>query len=99
MLKDNLITYLSACNDQELISWVNKNVFFPCSMVDRITPQTSNKLKQELSELLGSEVYSPIMAEDFSQWVLQDISNKCDQSIKTKVCFYNCKAMFPFSLT
>ena len=74
MLKDNLITYLSACNDQELISWVNKNVFFPCSMVDRITPQTSSKLQQELSELLGSEVYSPIMAEDFSQWVLQDIS-------------------------
>jgi len=74
MLKQNLISYLKACGDQLVLDWVQKNAYFPCSMVDRITPQTSMLLQEELSSLIGHEIYSPIMAEDFSQWVLQDIS-------------------------
>ena len=74
MLKQNLISYLKACGDELVLDWVQKNAFFPCSMVDRITPQTSVLLQEELSSLMGHEIYSPIMAEDFSQWVLQDIS-------------------------
>lgn len=72
MLQRNLSAYLTACGDTELGSWVNENVTFPCSMVDRITPRTPPELGTELTALVGREVAAPIMAEDFIQWVLQD---------------------------
>jgi len=71
MLSRNLLAYLKACNELELATWVEKNVAFPCSMVDRITPRSPAELSAEMSALAGKPVTSPIMAEDFSQWVLQ----------------------------
>jgi D-arabinitol 4-dehydrogenase len=72
MLRRNLLAYLEACGDQSLAQWVGANVAFPCSMVDRITPRSPAELGPELSALVGKDVTSPIMAEDFIQWVLQD---------------------------
>lgn len=72
MLRRNLIAYLEACGDMKLMDWVTANVAFPCSMVDRITPRSPAELSTELTTLIGTEVASPIMAEDFIQWVLQD---------------------------
>ena len=72
MLRRNLLVYLNACGDQALATWVDANVAFPCSMVDRITPRSPIELSQELTALIGQDVTSPIMAEDFIQWVLQD---------------------------
>lgn len=74
MLRRNLGAYLHACGDHTLAAWVEAHVAFPCSMVDRITPRSPAGLGVELSTLVGSTVKSPIMAEDFSQWVLQNIS-------------------------
>jgi mannitol-1-phosphate/altronate dehydrogenase len=71
MLRRNLLAYLGSCNDIDLATWVRDNVTFPCSMVDRITPRSTPELSIELSILVGSNVTSPIMAEDFSQWVLE----------------------------
>lgn len=71
MLKDNLLAYLKACSQPELATWVENNVSFPCSMVDRITPRSPVELRDEISELVGKPVTSPVMAEDFTQWVLQ----------------------------
>lgn len=72
MLRRNLLAYLDACGDQTLAQWVEANVAFPCSMVDRITPRSPAELGTELTALVGQTVTSPIMAEDFIQWVLQD---------------------------
>lgn len=72
MLHRNLLSYLNACGDKALATWVAANVAFPCSMVDRITPRSPAALSSELTTLVGKEVASPIMAEDFIQWVLQD---------------------------
>lgn len=72
MLHRNLLAYLNACGDRSLADWVEANVAFPCSMVDRITPRSPAELGTELSALIGKDVTSPIMAEDFMQWVLQD---------------------------
>ena len=71
MLERNLAAYLEACKQLELATWVENNVAFPCSMVDRITPRSPVELSDELSALIGKQVTSPVMAEDFSQWVLQ----------------------------
>ncbi len=72
MLHKNLIAYLTACGETALTQWCEANVAFPCSMVDRITPRSPMSLCDELSALIGAPVASPIMAEDFIQWVLQD---------------------------
>ncbi len=72
MLERNLMAYVQACKDAELAAWIKSNVAFPCSMVDRITPRSPATLGEELSMLVGADVTSPIMAEDFTQWVLQD---------------------------
>ena len=72
MLRRNLLAYLAACNDADLASWTETNAAFPCSMVDRITPRSPDALGAELTTLVGKDVTSPIMAEDFIQWVLQD---------------------------
>ncbi len=71
MLGGNFLAYLKACNQLDLATWVENNVAFPCSMVDRITPRSPAELATEITELVGTSVTSPIMAEDFSQWVLQ----------------------------
>ena len=71
MLGNNFLSYLKACKDLELAAWVEANVAFPCSMVDRITPRSPTELSDELTALVGSPVTSPVMAEDFIQWVLQ----------------------------
>ena len=75
MLHRNMLAYLTACSDAKLAEWVEANVSFPCSMVDRITPRSPEALGPELSALIGQEVTSPIMAEDFIQWVLEDKSS------------------------
>jgi mannitol-1-phosphate/altronate dehydrogenase len=72
MLERNLLAYLKVCGDHALSDWVTANVAFPCSMVDRITPRSPDGIDAELSALVGGDVRSPIMAEDFTQWVLQD---------------------------
>ena len=72
MLQRNLLAYLEACGDLSLRDWVVKNVAFPCSMVDRITPRSPSELAAELSDTLDRHISAPVMAEDFIQWVLQD---------------------------
>ena len=75
MLQRNLASYLKACGQLDLATWVENNVAFPCSMVDRITPRSPTELIDELSKLLDNPVTSPVMAEDFTQWVLQSKSS------------------------
>ncbi len=71
MLQRNLLSYLQACQESDLVAWVSENVAFPCSMVDRITPRSPAALSAELTSLIGKPVDAPVMAEDFTQWVLQ----------------------------
>jgi mannitol-1-phosphate/altronate dehydrogenase len=71
-LRRNFLAYLDVCGDTSLAEWVKQNAAFPCSMVDRITPRSPASLADEMTELLGQPVASPIMAEDYIQWVLED---------------------------
>jgi len=72
MLRRNFAEYLRLIGAADLAVWVNDNVTFPCSMVDRITPRSTATLETELSGLTGKPESQPIMAEAFSQWVLED---------------------------
>lgn len=58
--------------DTELADWIEKNVPFPNSMVDRITPATTDDDRAYVAEKLGYEDGWPVVTEDFIQWVLED---------------------------
>jgi mannitol 2-dehydrogenase len=58
--------------DSELGDWVASNVAFPNSMVDRITPMTTDEDRAQVSERTGIEDGWPVVCEPFTQWVLED---------------------------
>ncbi len=55
-----------------LEDWVAQNVSFPNSMVDRITPQTSDADREFLTSEYGLVDRWPVVAEPFIQWVIED---------------------------
>jgi mannitol 2-dehydrogenase len=62
----------ATAKDAELSSWIAENVMFPNSMVDRITPVTTDADRAEIAEQFGIEDAWPVVCEPFFQWVLQD---------------------------
>lgn len=58
--------------DKELAAWVNENVTFPNSMVDRITPATRPEDIARLNAKNGTSDEAPVYCEDFIQWVIED---------------------------
>jgi mannitol 2-dehydrogenase len=58
--------------DAELGDWVEREVRFPSSMVDRITPATTDADRAEVRKRFGIDDKWPVVCEPFSQWVLED---------------------------
>ena len=58
--------------DASLLSWINTNVSFPNGMVDRITPVTTQVVKDTLANNFGVDDNWPVVCEDYIQWVLED---------------------------
>jgi mannitol 2-dehydrogenase len=58
--------------DCELGDWVEREVDFPTSMVDRITPSTTDDDRADLSSRFGIVDRWPVVCEPFTQWVLED---------------------------
>lgn len=63
---------LAQLSDPEFADWVEHNVAFPNSMVDRITPATTDRERSLLVEAYGVEDNWPVFCEPFRQWVLED---------------------------
>ncbi len=58
--------------DPQLAAWIADTVAFPSSMVDRITPVTTDATRRAVSAAYGVEDGWPVRAESFVQWVLED---------------------------
>jgi mannitol 2-dehydrogenase len=58
--------------DPALARWVETVCAFPNSMVDRITPQTTDAERTWLRDHVGIDDRWPVVAEPFRQWVLED---------------------------
>jgi mannitol 2-dehydrogenase len=65
-------TAFAALRDPEIAEWIERNVAFPNSMVDRITPVTSDEDREVLAENWGVTDRWPVVCEPFTQWVLED---------------------------
>lgn len=66
----NAVTGLAAMIDPALAAWIKANVAFPSSMVDRITPATSDRQRVLLQDVYGIVDARPVFCEPFRQWVL-----------------------------
>lgn len=58
--------------DPELATWIEDTVSFPSSMVDRITPATTDADRALVFDTWGVIDRVPVTAEPFTQWVLED---------------------------
>jgi mannitol 2-dehydrogenase len=65
-------TTFARLRDPGLGGWVEREVRFPNSMVDRITPVTTGVDRAEVTARFGIQDQWPVVCEPFTQWVLQD---------------------------
>ena len=58
--------------DAGLARWIAAECTFPCSMVDRIVPRTTDADREAVVRALGLADAWPVMAEPYLEWVLED---------------------------
>lgn len=58
--------------DVSLAEWIDLNVTFPCTMVDRIVPATTDNDLQLVGQALGISDLGAVVTEPFCQWVIEN---------------------------
>jgi mannitol 2-dehydrogenase len=58
--------------DEGLARWIEDEVAFPSSMVDRITPTTTDADRAHVAETFGVADRWPVMTEPYSEWIVED---------------------------
>ena len=71
-LTKKIVLQFAELVDAELSSWINDNVTFPNSMVDRITPVTTQDIIETIAGKFDIEDSWPVVCEDYIQWILED---------------------------
>lgn len=56
--------------DDDLAGWIESNASFVSTMVDRITPATTDADRATAHELTGYDDAAPVVTEPFSEWVI-----------------------------
>lgn len=60
----------AASGDADLIRWIEQNVSFVSTVVDRITPATTDDDRAIARRLAGWDDACPVVTEPFSEWIL-----------------------------
>ena len=71
-LSKRVFTAFARLRDPELGDWIEGAVRFPNSMVDRITPVTTDADRAEVTDRFGIDDRWPVVCEPYVQWVLED---------------------------
>lgn len=58
--------------DAELAIWIEQNVTFPSTMVDRIVPAVTPETLDKIEQLTGVRDPAGVACEPFRQWVIED---------------------------
>ncbi|MGQ0661549.1 mannitol dehydrogenase family protein [Sphingosinicella sp.] len=58
--------------DPELARWIEGEARFPDTMVDSITPATTDALRREVREATGFDDAIPVAREAFAAWAIED---------------------------
>jgi fructuronate reductase len=67
-----LVHEFALLHDEKLAAWIEHNVPFPSSMIDRIVPAQTPGDVALVEQLTGLHDAAPVMHEPFRQWVLED---------------------------
>jgi mannitol 2-dehydrogenase len=68
----NMLISFAKLVDPSVAEWIASEGAFPNSMVDRITPRTSDTDIKSLADHFGVEDEWPVVTEPFMQWVVED---------------------------
>lgn len=68
----NVVQQFAERVSPDLAQWIERNTLFPCTMVDRIVPATTDEDRAHLTEHLGVSDEGVVVAEPFTQWVIED---------------------------
>jgi fructuronate reductase len=67
-----IVTQFASLRSRELADWIEAEVAFPSTMVDRIVPETTEIDRSEISSALGMADAWPVVTEPFTQWIIED---------------------------
>ncbi|AWH90044.1 mannitol dehydrogenase family protein [Limnobaculum parvum] len=69
----NVVLALARIQDAQLANWIETNVSFPSTMVDRIVPAVTPETLEKITQQLGG-INDPagVACEPFRQWVIED---------------------------
>ena len=71
VLRDAVLT-MARLRDPALARWIEAEAAFPATMVDRITPVTTDADRADLTSRYGIVDACPVACEPFRQWVVED---------------------------
>jgi fructuronate reductase len=66
------VAQFAGCRDPGLAAWIEHEVPFPRTMVDSITPATTDALREQVAAATGVVDRWPVQRESFVQWVMED---------------------------
>jgi len=72
VLRGRVLAFADGLGGPSLVDWIALHCTFPCSMVDRIVPRTTDADRNRISAALGVRDAWPVVAEPFIDWVLED---------------------------
>ena len=74
--KECLLTFVERAaawkDNDELVQYIKTHISCPNSMVDRITPATTEEHQEEVERQYGIHDQLPVLAESWTQWVVTD---------------------------
>jgi fructuronate reductase/mannitol 2-dehydrogenase len=72
VVRDAVLDYARRRDEESFVAWIEGNVSFPSSVVDRITPVTEPEHHRLLERDFGLHDRAPVVCEDYSQWIVED---------------------------
>ena len=72
-----VVAYARLRDEERFADWVESEVAFPATVVDRITPVTEDDHRRVLERDFGIRDRCPVVSEDFAQWIVED--DFCDE--------------------
>ena len=69
---EGLVAAFAEARSPDLATWIAAHAAFPCTMVDRIVPATTDADVADVERRLGVHDAAPVVAEPYFQWVIED---------------------------
>ncbi|MDZ4260715.1 MAG: mannitol dehydrogenase family protein [Pseudomonadota bacterium] len=69
---EKVVTQFAQKIAPEFSTWIKANATFPCTMIDRIVPATTDEDRRDIEARLGLRDEGMVVCEPFTQWVVED---------------------------